>query len=100
MINCGFVGIPTLAEVIEPADSRVLLNIEIKKNSGKKAGIEKNMADLLREKDFIDRVIVSSLDCNVLVEVKRIAGEIRTGMIFNTPSTRLREDVRALGISS
>lgn len=100
MTDCGFIGIPTLTEVIELAGSQVLLNIEIKIHAGKKAGIEKNLVDLLRKKNFTDRVIVSSFDCNVLAEVKRIASEIRTGIIYNRPRTRFREDVRALGVFS
>lgn len=100
MKNCGFVDIPTLAEVIELAGSRVLLNIEIKKHSKKKTGIEKNLVDLLRRGNFIDRVIVSSFDVEILAEMKQIAGEIRTGLIYDAHSRRFRADVRALDVYS
>lgn len=100
MTNCGFAGIPTLAEVIELVDSRVLLNIEIKKHPGEKAGIEKKLVDLLREKDFVDHVIVSSFDGGILSAIKRIAVEIRTGLVYDARGKRFREDVRTLDVSS
>jgi len=100
MTNCGFVAIPTLAEVIELADNRVLLNIEIKKDPKKKVRIEKNLVDLLKGKDFIDRVIVSSYDCKILTEIKEIAKEIRTGLIYDASSKRFCEEVREFDISS
>jgi glycerophosphoryl diester phosphodiesterase len=100
MTNCGFVGIPTLAEVIELADNRVLLNIEIKKDPKKNVGIEKNLVDLLKGEDFLDSVIVSSFDCKILTEIKEIAKEIRTGLIYDGSGKRFREKVRELDVSS
>ena len=96
----GLVAIPTLAEVIDLAESRVLLNIEIKKYPGKQAGMEKNLVELLRGKDFSDRVIISSFDREVLAQIKQIAKEVRTGLIYDAPAKRFRENVRALGVFS
>jgi glycerophosphoryl diester phosphodiesterase len=100
MTNCGFTAIPTLAEVIELAGNRVLLNIEIKKDQKKKTGIEETLIDLLRRKDLIDRVIVSSFDGKILAEMKEISGKIRTGLIYNARNKRFREDVRSLDVYS
>jgi glycerophosphoryl diester phosphodiesterase len=100
MTNCGFVGIPTLAEVIELADNQVLLDIDIKRDPENKVGIEKKLVDLLKGKDFIDRVIVSSFDFEILAEMKEIAKEIKTGLIYDASGKRFREEVRELNVSS
>lgn len=100
MMEFGFVGIPTLEEVIGWAGDRVLLNIEIKKGPVRNEGIEKRLADLLKETRFMDRVIVSSFDHCTLAEMKRIAGDVRTGMLYDSVWISFAEEVRKLGIFS
>lgn len=77
MAEPGFVGIPTLDE-----------------------GIERKLADLLQETRFTDRVIVSSFDHYALAEMKRIAGSVRTGMLYDSVWIRFADEVRALGVFS
>jgi len=100
MKNCGFVPISTLAEVIASVGKQVLLNIEIKRQPPEKAGIEKELVNLLRKENFIDRVIVSSFDCGILIKIKELAAEIKTGLIYKNPIKTFRELVRELDVSS
>jgi glycerophosphoryl diester phosphodiesterase len=96
----GFIPIPTLAEVIASVGSRVLLNVEIKGRWSKRTGIERKLADLLRAKHCVDRVIISSFNRKILAEMKRVDGEVRTGLLYDATWKRFREDVRALGVRS
>ena len=100
MAELGFVEIPTLDEVIGWAGDRVMLNIEIKIGPVRNAGIERKLADLLQETRFTDRVIVSSFDQYALAEMKRIAGSVRTGMLYDSVWIRFADEVRALGVFS
>ncbi len=100
MAEPGFVEIPTLDEVIGWAGDRVMLNIEIKNGPVPNEGIEKILADLLQQTRFTDRVIVSSFDHYTLAEMKRIAGSVRTGMLYDSVWIRFMDEVRALGVFS
>jgi glycerophosphoryl diester phosphodiesterase len=100
MTNYGFVEVPTLEEVINLVGDRVSLNVEIKKSRTKHAGIEKSLADLLKKKHFIDRVIVSSFDDDALVEMKRINREVKTGMLYKAVRKKFREEVQTLNVYS
>jgi glycerophosphoryl diester phosphodiesterase len=99
MTRFGFVEIPTLAEVIAWASDQVMLNIEIKKSTGEEE-IERKLADLLHETRFTDRVIVSSFDHGALAEMKRIAGSVRTGMLYDSIRVRFPDEIRELGVYS
>jgi glycerophosphoryl diester phosphodiesterase len=96
----GFVGIPTLEEVIDLAGNRAMLNIEIKNCPIRHPGIEKRIVDLLDRKGFRDRVVVSSFDHRALAEMKRIAGDVKTGMLYNAVWIKFADEVRALGVHS
>jgi glycerophosphoryl diester phosphodiesterase len=100
MVEHGFVEIPTLDEVIAWAGDRVMVNIEIKNRPVRSEGIEQKLADLLRQTQFTDRVIVSSFDHYALAELKRIAGSIRTGMLYDSVWIHFEDEVRALGVYS
>ena len=100
MAACGFVAIPALAEVIDLAGPRVALDIEIKKDPRGPAGLEKRLVDLLREKEYGDRAIVSSFDRQALGEVNRLAGDLKTGLIYDRILRDFRDAVRALGVRS
>ncbi len=100
MAGFGFVEIPTLDEAIAWAGNRVMLNIEIKKGPVRNDGIERRLAELLQETHFTDRVIVSSFDHDALAGLKRIAGSVRTGMLYDTVRPRFADEVQALGVYS
>ena len=100
MAEFGFVEIPTLDEVIAWAGDRVKLNIEIKNCPVRNEGIERKLADLLQKTHFTDRVIVSSFDHYALAEIKRIAGFVQTGMLYDSLWIHFEDEVRELGVFS
>jgi glycerophosphoryl diester phosphodiesterase len=100
MPGYGFVEIPILEEVIDLAGNRAMLNIEIKNCPIRHPGIEKRLVDLLDRKDFRERVIVSSFDHHALAEMKRIAGDVKTGMLYNAIWIKFADEVGALGVYS
>ncbi|MDD5169130.1 MAG: glycerophosphodiester phosphodiesterase family protein [Syntrophales bacterium] len=100
MATFGFVGIPTLDEVIDLAYGRVMLNVEIKSRLLKRRGIERRLVDLLREKNFIDRTIVSSFDKGILKALKRIDANVRTGFLYESKKFYFRRTVQSLGVYS
>ena len=72
--------IPTLAEVIALARGKIKLNIELKFH-GKDRRLAADVACLLREEDFEDQCVVTSLNYDGLVEVKRHNPRLQTGVI-------------------
>lgn len=100
MAEHGFVEIPTLDEVITWAGDRVMLNIEIKNRPVPNEGIEQKLADLLRQTQFTERAVVSSFDHCALAEMKRVAGSVRTGMLYDSVWLHFEDEVRALGVYS
>ena len=77
-----FAGEPlaTLAEVIDLVRGGMRLNIELKFNRPDPALVPA-VVDLLRQKDFLDQCVITSLDFASLEEVKRIEPGLRVGLI-------------------
>ncbi len=73
-------GIATLKDAIEVARGRIGLNIELKYN-GHDVHLAERVVDVLRETDFIDQVLVSSLELRGLREVESLNNRIETGFI-------------------
>ena len=72
--------VPLLSDVIDRTRGKAKLNIELKFN-GHDEQLVQRVVDILREEDFVDECVVSSLDQNGLTQVQNIAPEIRTGLI-------------------
>jgi glycerophosphoryl diester phosphodiesterase len=71
-------GIPTLEEVISDEElSKVTLCLEIKSD-----GIEKDLVDMVRRFDLIERVIIYSFHVEHLVRVKGIEPRLRVNLLF------------------
>ncbi len=96
----GFVEIPTLAEVIDLAGDRVSLNIEMKNPPARRAGMAEKLAELLEGDACKAKVTVSSFDHYALAEMKRIAADIKTGMLYGALWVTFADEVRTLGVSS
>ncbi len=71
---------PTLEEVIDLARGRIRINIELKYNVPD-PGLAPAVVELLRREDFIDQVVITSLDYAALKQVKSLEPRIRTGHI-------------------
>lgn len=71
---------PTLEEVIELARGRMRINIELKYNVPD-PGLAPAVVELLRRKDFLDQVVITSLDYAALKQVESLEPGLRTGHI-------------------
>jgi len=74
--------IPTLAEVLAWAHDRVWLLIEIKSERITYPGIERAVAELLRQYDMVDQVLVISFDHLCLREIKNLEPQVATGPLY------------------
>jgi glycerophosphoryl diester phosphodiesterase len=74
--------VPTLAETLDVVDGRILLNIEIKPEAVPH-GVVGAVADLVRGRRMVDRVVVSSFAPEALRRMKLAAPEIATVSLFN-----------------
>jgi glycerophosphoryl diester phosphodiesterase len=72
--------VPLLADVIAFARGKMKINIELKYN-GPDPGLAAAVVDLLRRENFLDQVVITSLDYAALKEVKRIEPRLQTGHI-------------------
>jgi glycerophosphoryl diester phosphodiesterase len=82
--------IPTLAEVLDWAKDKILVNIEIKPESvsvDNVNGIEKKTIELVKEHGVENKVIISGFDYRSVRRVKEYAPGIRTGLLFNRKSS-------------
>ncbi|MHA1733419.1 MAG: glycerophosphodiester phosphodiesterase [Promethearchaeota archaeon] len=68
--------IPTLGEVADRFGKKVCLQVEIKDS-----GVAKPLVELLKERDLLKRVLVSSFKHEELREVKRLEPEIETALL-------------------
>ncbi len=71
---------PTLEEVIDLVRGRMRINIELKYNVPD-PGLAPAVVDLLRREDFIDQVVITSLDYAALKQVESLEPRLRTGHI-------------------
>ncbi len=72
---------PTLEQVIDLVRGRMRINIELKYNVPD-PGLAPAVVDLLRRKDFIDEVVITSLDYAALKQVESLEPRLRTGHII------------------
>lgn len=69
--------IPTLDEAIKLAKGRVKLNIELKP-TGHEIDFEKKVIEIIKENNFEDDCVVTSLKYSSLVKIKKIEPKIKT----------------------
>jgi glycerophosphoryl diester phosphodiesterase len=81
--------IPTLREFAEASRGRVRLNVELK-NNGHEQDLAARVVAVLRETGVSDRAAISSLDLGLLQQVRRIAPEIKLGLILASGIGNLR----------
>jgi glycerophosphoryl diester phosphodiesterase len=72
--------VPTLAEVIDFARGKFRINIELKYNVPD-PGLAPAVIDLVRSMDFLDQVVITSLDHASLRQVEEIMPGLDTGLI-------------------
>lgn len=74
--------IPTLEEVMDVCEGRIMMNIELKAvdTSGE---LEEKVAQIITERDMEDQCVVTSFKQNSLIAIKRYNPDILTGYIYN-----------------
>jgi len=78
--------IPTLKEVLDVSNSKILVNIEIKSEAvtpDARGGIAKRVVQLIHQLDMADQVIVSSFDPQALQQVRSADPNVVTASLFN-----------------
>ncbi len=92
--------VPTLAEVIDYARERFRINVELKYNVPD-PGLAPAVVALLREQDFIDEVVITSLDLAALRQVEAIEPRLVTGLIVTAAvGNVLRVDADFVSLNS
>ena len=81
--------VPTLRELAIAARGHVRLNVELKRNPREEDLVARTVAGL-RETGVDDQAAISSLDIGLLRQVRRIAPEIKLGLILATGIGDLR----------
>jgi glycerophosphoryl diester phosphodiesterase len=77
--------IPTLRQVIEILPSHVQLNIEVKTDGERRRNLafQESLILLLRERQFVHRVTVSSFDHKFLQRLNKLDSDIRIGALYS-----------------
>jgi glycerophosphoryl diester phosphodiesterase len=80
--DAAFAGqtVPTLEQVIDRARGQLKINVELKYNVPDPQ-LAPAVVDLLRRKDFIDQVVITSLDSAALAQIRGIEPGLKTGRI-------------------
>jgi glycerophosphoryl diester phosphodiesterase len=91
---------PTLEQVIDLVRGRMRLNIELKYNVPD-PDLAPAVIELLRRKNFLDQVVITSLDYAALQQVESIAPGLRTGHIITASvGNVLRTEADFLSLNS
>jgi glycerophosphoryl diester phosphodiesterase len=72
--------VPTLEQVIDTLRGELRVNVELKYNVPDEQ-LAPAVIELLRRKDFMDQVVITSLDSGALRQVESMAPELATGLI-------------------
>jgi glycerophosphoryl diester phosphodiesterase len=89
--------VPTLAQVLElygTGSSR--LYVEMKCEAGESRLLAAEVARLIRERSFHDRVVVESFALDAIAEIKRLDARVRTAALFEPRPSRPRPSIRKL----
>ncbi len=74
--------IPTLAEVFDVLEPHSIVNVELKTKSIGDNGLERATIQLIRERGLQARVILSSFNPFSLLRVRRLAPELKIGLLY------------------
>jgi glycerophosphoryl diester phosphodiesterase len=92
--------VPTLAEVIDYARGRFRINVELKYNVPDRQ-LAPAVVSLLRERQFLDQVVITSLDHAALRQVEQIEPGLDTGLIVTAAvGNVIRTDMDFISLNS
>jgi glycerophosphoryl diester phosphodiesterase len=78
--------IPTLDEVLDLVTGMELLNVEIKGTRLFSNGIEADVFRALRQRNLLEKTVVSSFNPLILFRLKRLSPHMRLGLLFHRAS--------------
>jgi glycerophosphoryl diester phosphodiesterase len=78
--------IPLLEEVFDLVPPGVMINVEMKGSSGRR--LESALIDLMRRKNRIDTIVVSSFDHKSLVTLKLLEEQAKIGLLYDCNPVR------------
>ncbi|WP_319406752.1 glycerophosphodiester phosphodiesterase family protein [uncultured Desulfosarcina sp.] len=82
--------LPTLSQVLDTVKGHLLVNIEIKPEAFEEKrpadAVERQVLDLVREKNMLDDVLVSSFEWQVLENLRKIDPGIALGLLSEVPA--------------
>lgn len=96
-----FIGekVPTLSEVMDACKGKKKLFIELKQSANHYELLEAKVAQLIREKNMYDKVIIISFDHHSLRKIKNLDNKIQTCAVLYGTLTRLIDELEATGAS-
>ncbi len=74
--------IPRLLEIIELARGKIHLNIELK-GTQKPSRVTQLVVEMVRQQDFLEQCVITSLDLEALREAKKLDGRLEVGLIVS-----------------
>ena len=84
--------LPELSEVLDLADGRAYVNIEIKSNAYESHhppdAVEKQVVELLRQKKMLDTGLISSFDVNILEQIASMRAAPAIALISQKPADK------------
>ncbi|WP_152394403.1 glycerophosphodiester phosphodiesterase [Paenibacillus guangzhouensis] len=89
--------IPSLEEVFDIAGGRLRMNIELKTQGNMYPGLEEAVIDLIYRYTLQHDVVLTSFEPSVVQRVKRLAPQLRVGLITEMPSADYAAVCRSLG---
>ena len=89
--------IPTLEDVLDLAGGRIRMNIELKTQGNMSSGLEEAVIDHIYRYTLQHDVVLTSFEPKVVQRLKRLAPELRTGLITEMPSPDYVAVCRSLG---
>ncbi|QJC51573.1 glycerophosphodiester phosphodiesterase [Paenibacillus albicereus] len=90
--------VPTLAQVLCELGGRLRFNIELKRHGGPD-GLEEKVLAAVREAGMEQRCVLTSFSRGALLRLRELGGTVPTGLIADSWSSRLPEELPALGCS-
>jgi glycerophosphoryl diester phosphodiesterase len=75
--------VPLLEEVFDAVAQRLSINIELTNYTSRRDGLEAKVIDLIKQRDLVDRVMVSSFNPFSLRKVKSIEPRVVCGLLYS-----------------
>lgn len=90
--------IPSLRKVLEVVKNNEFINIELKRDKNDKRKFDIQLIDLIDEMKIKDKVIISSFDHEILVDIFELDNTLSLALLFHEEIRDLKEYIDKLGI--